>query len=149
MSKLNNKVAVITGGNSGIGYATGQELVRQNARVVITGRKKELVDEAAKNLGNGTIGLVADQSDLAALDKLVEQVKDTFGSVDILFINAGVAAFAPIGEISEDHFDYHMNINFKGAFFTLQKFLLLLSSLQLWRLQVCPTQRYMRQPKQR
>src|SRR5687768_6726268 len=102
--KLKNKTAIITGGNSGIGFATAKELIAQGARVLITGRKKDLVDEAAKALGNGTIGLVSDQSKLGDIDTLVSKAKDLYGQVDILFINAGVAKFVPFDQVSENQF---------------------------------------------
>ena len=125
MTKLNGKVAVVTGGNSGIGYASAKDLIDHGAQVVITGRKTEAVNQAAGELG--ATGIVADQSNLSDIDTLVGQVKSQFGKVDILFINAGVASFAPYEVLTEEQFDYNMNINFKGAFFTLQKFLPILN----------------------
>ena len=124
MEKLQNKTAVITGGNSGIGFATAKELIAQGAKVIITGRKQNLVDNAAKEIG--ATGIVSDQSNLKDIDTLVAETKSQFGNVDILFINAGIAAFAPIGSIEEEQFDSIIGINFKGALFTLQKFLPLL-----------------------
>lgn len=121
MSDLKGKTAVITGGNSGIGYATAKKFKALGANVVITGRNAQALDKAATELGVNAI--LADQANLTDLDNLVSQVKDQFGSVDTLFINAGVAEFAPIEHMSEDQFDNMMNVNFKGAFFTLQKFL--------------------------
>lgn len=123
--KLEGKIAVVTGGNSGIGYATAKELVAQGATVVLTGRNEEAVIKAATELN--AIGIVSDQSHLEAIDQLVQQVKNTVGKVDILFINAGIAGFIPIELVTEDHFDSIMNINFKGAFFTLQKFIPILN----------------------
>lgn len=120
MSKLNGKVAVITGGNSGIGYASAQELKEQGATVIITGRNTDRVQNAAKELG--VKGIVADVSDLTQIDNLVETVKKDYGNVDILFVNAGVFKPAPVGQNSEELFDYQMNINFKGAVFTIEKF---------------------------
>lgn len=125
MSDLKGKTAVITGGNSGIGYATAKKFKALGANVVITGRNAQALDKAATELGVNAI--LADQANLTDLDNLVSQVKDQFGSVDTLFINAGVAEFAPVEHISEDQFDNMMNVNFKGAFFTLQKFLPLLN----------------------
>lgn len=125
MSKLNGKVAVVTGGNSGIGYYSAKKLKEDGATVVITGRSEDKVKESAKELG--MVGLVADALDLKATDKLVDFVKNEFGSVDILFINAGIFQPAPVGQISEDMFDHQMGINFKGAVFTLEKFIPILN----------------------
>ena len=125
MNKLEGKVAVVTGGNSGIGYASAKELKSQGAQVVITGRNADKVHSAAAELG--VKGLVADVSDLNAIDRLVGEVKSSFGSVDILFVNAGIFQPAPIGQISEEMFDHQMGINFKGAVFTTEKFLPILN----------------------
>ena len=125
MNKLNNKIAIVTGGNSGIGYASAKELKNQGATVVITGRNAERVKVSAEELG--VKGIVADVSDLSAIDKLVDEVKNEIGQVDILFVNAGIFQPAPIGQISEEMFDHQMGINFKGAFFTIKKFLPILN----------------------
>lgn len=125
MSKLEGKVAVVTGGNSGIGYASAKELKDQGATVMITGRNSEKVQAAAKELG--ITGIVADVSSLSAIEHLVAQVKEEFASVDILFVNAGIFQPAPVGQITEEMFDHQMGINFKGAVFTTEKFLPLLS----------------------
>lgn len=124
MSKLTNKIAVVTGGNSGIGYATAKEFIAEGAKVIITGRNKKAVEKAAAELG--AIGFVADQSNLRDIDQLVAAVTSRYGKVDALFINAGVATFAPFEAVTEEQFDNVLDINFKGAFFTLQKFLPLL-----------------------
>ena len=121
MSDLSGKTVVVTGGNSGIGYATARKLKELGAAVMITGRNPQAVDQAATELG--VLGVVADQANLRDIDRLVERAKDEFGRVDVLFINAGVAAFAPVEHLTEEQFDTTMNVNFKGALFTLQKFL--------------------------
>ena len=125
MSKLNGKLAVVTGGNSGIGRAAAEDFIANGATVVITGRNPEKVAAAAAELG--ATGIVADQGNLNDLDKLVSQVKTQFGKVDVLFVNAGIFLPAPVEHISEEHFDSQMDINFKGAVFTLQKFLPILN----------------------
>jgi len=125
MNSLNGKTAVITGGNSGIGYATAKKFKDLGANVIITGRNKEAVEAAANALG--VKGLIANQENLDDIDALVCHVKNKFSSVDILFVNAGVAILAPIEQVTEDQFDNIMDINFKGAFFTLQKFLPILN----------------------
>jgi NAD(P)-dependent dehydrogenase (short-subunit alcohol dehydrogenase family) len=124
--QLKGKIAVVTGGNSGIGYATAKELRAQGATVIITGRNKASIEKAAAELD--VKGIVSDQSDLSQIDALAAEVKQTNGSVDILFINAGVAFFSPIEAATEAHFDEIMNINFKGAYFTLSKFIPLLNA---------------------
>lgn len=124
MSDLTGKTAVITGGNSGIGYATAQKFKADGANVIITGRSAERVQAAADELG--VRGIVADVSNLSALDDLVEQVKNEYGQLDILFVNAGIFAPAPVGQNSEEMFDSQMGTNFKGAVFTIEKFLPLL-----------------------
>lgn len=125
MSTLSGKIAVVTGGNSGIGYASAKEFKSQGATVVITGRNSEKVKIAANELG--VKGIVADVSDLSVIDNLVSQVKSDFGKVDILFVNAGIFQPAPIGQISEEMFDQQIGINFKGAVFTTEKFLPILN----------------------
>ena len=121
MSDLTGKVAVVTGGNSGIGYASAKQLKEKGANVFITGRSEEKVAQAAEELG--VTGITADVIDLAAIDKAVEKVKSEVGGVDILFVNAGIFAPAPVGQITEEMFDNQMGINFKGAVFTIEKFL--------------------------
>lgn len=122
---LQNKVAVVTGGNSGIGYGTAKVLKAAGAQVVITGRRKEAVERAAAELG--VTAFVADQANLADTDALVAAVKAQWGRVDILFINAGITSMSTIEEATEAHFDSIMNINLKGAYFTLSKFIPLLA----------------------
>ncbi len=125
MRDLNGKITVVTGGNSGIGYASAKKLKERGANVIITGRSVEKIKTASKELG--VTGLVADVKDLSAMDNLVSNVENQFGKVDILFVNAGIFAPAPIGQISEEMFDNQMGINFKGALFTIEKFLPILN----------------------
>lgn len=125
MNAFKNKVAVVTGGNSGIGFSVAQELKSQGAQVVITGRRKEALQAAATSLGVGHY--TSDQSNLTDTDALVKYVSSQYGKVDVLIVNAGVASFQPIAITSEDVFDSIMNINFKGAFFSLQRFLPILN----------------------
>jgi NAD(P)-dependent dehydrogenase (short-subunit alcohol dehydrogenase family) len=125
MSTLNGKVAIVTGGNSGIGYASAKEFKNQGATVVITGRNSEKVQSAAEELG--VKGMVADVESLSAIEDLVDQVKREFGKIDVLFVNAGIFQPAPVGQISEEMFDHQMGINFKGAVFTTEKFLPILN----------------------
>lgn len=121
MDNLKNKVAVITGGNSGIGYATAKQLKEQGANVIITGRRKEAIEKAALELG--VTAITADQSSVLDIENLAAQVKADFGSVDILFVNAGIAGLGTIEQTTEELFDSIMNVNLRGAFFTLSKFI--------------------------
>lgn len=125
MNKLSNKIAIVTGGNSGIGYAAAQELSVEGATVIITGRNKTSLETAATELNAKAIA--ADQADLKSIDKLVEEVKNTYGKIDIIFLNAGIASFAPLEFASEEHYDSIMDVNVKGVFFTLQKLLPILN----------------------
>ncbi|MDN3551231.1 SDR family oxidoreductase [Mucilaginibacter aquaedulcis] len=125
METLKNKIALVTGGNSGIGYATAMELKAQGATVIITGRRQEAVDKAAVELG--VTGLIADQSSVAQIAALAHQVSAKFEKIDILFINAGIVGTAAIAETTEELFDGVFDINFKGAYFTLSKFIPLLN----------------------
>ncbi|EED31185.1 oxidoreductase, short chain dehydrogenase/reductase family [gamma proteobacterium NOR5-3] len=121
MTDLTGKTAIVTGGNSGIGYATAKKLSESGAKVLITGRREDALEKASNELG--VSAFVADQSDLAATDRLASYARTELGPIDILFINAGVFSAAPIEQLSETQFDAIMDINFKGAFFTLQKLL--------------------------
>jgi NAD(P)-dependent dehydrogenase (short-subunit alcohol dehydrogenase family) len=119
MSKLSGKVAVVTGGNSGIGFATAKEFKEQGAKVAISGRSK--VVEVAKDIGVDVLGVTADVTKFADLDNLFKTVNDKVGKIDVLFVNAGVAKVSPLADATETHFDEIMDINFKGAYFTIQK----------------------------
>ncbi|HYT01801.1 MAG TPA: glucose 1-dehydrogenase, partial [Candidatus Acidoferrum sp.] len=121
MKKLDGKIAVITGGNSGIGLATAQRFVAEGAYVFITGRRQGELDSAVRQIGKNVTGVQGDVSNLADLDRLYAAVKDQKGRIDILFANAGVGEFATMVTITEEHFDKTFGINVKGLLFTVQK----------------------------
>lgn len=125
MKNLKGRIAVITGGNSGIGYATAQKLKENGANIIITGRRKEAIEKAAVELN--VTAMVADQSKLTDIENLADRVKEQFGKVDILLINAGITKFSTIEQTTENLFDEIMDVNFKGAFFTLSRFIPLLN----------------------
>jgi NAD(P)-dependent dehydrogenase (short-subunit alcohol dehydrogenase family) len=124
--KLQGKVAGITGGTSGIGLATAKLFVKEGAYVFITGRRQKELDQAVKEIGSNVIGVQGDIANLADLDRLYEIVAAK-GKIDVVFANAGVAEFAPLGKITEEHFDKLFDINVKGTLFTVQKALPLLN----------------------
>jgi len=126
MSKHEGKIAVITGGNSGIGLATAQRLANEGAYVFITGRRQSELDAAVKLIGKNVTAVQGDVSNLADLDRLYATVKQQKGRIDILFANAGLGDFAPLGSITEAHYDKTFNVNVKGVLFTVQKALPLL-----------------------
>jgi NAD(P)-dependent dehydrogenase (short-subunit alcohol dehydrogenase family) len=121
MKKLNNKVAVITGGNSGIGLATAILFAEEGAKVVVTGRNENTLKSAAEQIGNSALAIQADISDLATLDSAYQQVKSKLGMIDVLIVNAGIFKGAPLADFTEELFDEISDINFKGTFFTVQK----------------------------
>lgn len=124
MTKLNNKVAVITGGSTGIGLASAKTFLAEGAKVIITGRTQETLDAAVAEINDDNLTAIqSDTSKLGDIDNLVAQVKEKFGKVDVLFANAGIAWFAPINQVDEAFFDAHFNTNVKGLFFTIQKLL--------------------------
>lgn len=127
MKRLEGKVAVVTGGNSGIGLATAKRLQDEGARVAISGRSKKTLDEAVKTIGNGVVAVQADVANLQDVDKLYGEVAKTLGKIDVLFVNAGVAKFAPLAETPESLYDEQFDINIKGEYFTIQKALPLLN----------------------
>jgi NAD(P)-dependent dehydrogenase (short-subunit alcohol dehydrogenase family) len=124
--KLQGKMAVITGGTSGIGLATAKLFVKEGAYVFITGRRQKELDAAVQAIGRNVTGVQGDVARLADLDRLYEAVK-TKGRIDVVFANAGVAEFAPIGKITEEHFDKLFDTNVKGTLFTVQKALALMN----------------------
>lgn len=120
--KLNGMVAVITGGNSGMGLATAKRFVAEGAHVVITGRRQEQIDIALKEIGsNNAIGVQGDVANMKDLDRLYATVEEKYGHIDILFANAGLGKLAPIGQVTEENFDLHFNVNVKGLLFSVQK----------------------------
>src|SRR6059036_1359803 len=121
MGKLEGKTALITGGNSGIGLATAKELVNEGAYVFITGRRDLELAAAVKEIGRNVTGLQGDVSNLGDLDRLFANVKREKAKLDVVFANAGGAKFAPLGKITEEHFDSIFDINVKGLLFTVQK----------------------------
>ncbi|WP_250537198.1 glucose 1-dehydrogenase [Caballeronia sp. AZ10_KS36] len=123
MTKLPGKIAVITGGNSGMGLATARLFAKEGAKVIITGRRQKELDEAVKSIGAEAEGVLGDVSRLSDLDKLHDHVKAKYGRVDIIFANAGLGSFAPIDQVTEAHFDETFNVNVKGTYFTVQKLL--------------------------
>jgi NAD(P)-dependent dehydrogenase (short-subunit alcohol dehydrogenase family) len=126
MSKHEGKIAVITGGNSGIGLATAQRLAAEGAYVFITGRRQSELDAAVKLIGKNVTAVQGDVANLADLDRLYATVKQQKGRIDVLFANAGLGEFAPLGSITEAHYDKTFDVNVKGVLFTVQKALPLL-----------------------
>jgi NAD(P)-dependent dehydrogenase (short-subunit alcohol dehydrogenase family) len=121
MKRLEGKTAVVTGGNSGIGLATAKRFLEEGARVAISGRNQKTLDEAVKTLGDGVLAVQADTANPGETEKFLARVVQKFGKIDVLFINAGVAKFAPLAETPESLFDEQFDINIKGAYFTIQK----------------------------
>lgn len=120
MNRLKGKTAVITGGNSGIGYATAELFLKEGATVIVTGRREAAVREAANVLGKGAHGIVSDAGAMKDVRALPDKIKMITSSIDILFANAGVGLFAPFEQTTEEVFDGNVDINFKGVFFTVQ-----------------------------
>jgi NAD(P)-dependent dehydrogenase (short-subunit alcohol dehydrogenase family) len=114
--RLDGKIAVITGGNSGIGLATAQRFVQEGAFVFITGRRKDELDKAVKQIGKNITGVQSDVSNIADLDRLYETVKQQKDRIDVLFANAGTIEVAPLGSITETHFDKIFDVNVKGLY---------------------------------
>lgn len=126
MSKLQGKVALVTGGSSGLGLATAKRFVEEGAFVFITGRRQAELDAAVAEIGSNVRGVQGDVSNLADLDRLYEVIKAEKGTLDVVFANAGVSAFLPLGHITEEHVDQTFGVNVKGLIFTVQKALPLL-----------------------
>src|SRR6201987_1302754 len=121
MGKLEGKIALVTGGNSGIGLATARQFVSEGAYVFITARRDAQLAAAVKEIGRNVAGVQGDVSNLGDLDRLFAQIKREKGKLDIVFANAGGAKFAPLGKITEEHYDSIFNGNVKGLLFTVQK----------------------------
>lgn len=127
MSKLGGRVALITGGNGGIGLATAKEFVKEGAYVLITGRRAPQLATAVEQIGDNVTAVQGDVSNLVDLDRLYQQIKREKGKLDVLFANAGVARYARLGDITEDFYDSIFSVNVKGVLFTVQKALPLLA----------------------
>jgi NAD(P)-dependent dehydrogenase (short-subunit alcohol dehydrogenase family) len=126
MGKLDGKIALVTGGNSGIGLATAKRFVSEGAYVFVTGRRDAELSAAVKEIGRNVTGIMGDVSNLDDLDRLVAQITREKGKLDVVFANAGAAKYAPLGEITEEIYDSIFDINVKGLLFTVQKALPLL-----------------------
>jgi NAD(P)-dependent dehydrogenase (short-subunit alcohol dehydrogenase family) len=123
MQKLKNKVALITGGTSGMGFATAQEFIYEGAKVIITGRNQETVNQAVRQLGANASGIVSDAGKLSDIFELPQKIKRHTNKLDILFVNAGYGKFSPIEMVDEEQFDELFNVLVKGTFFTVQQLL--------------------------
>ncbi len=121
MKRLEGKVAVVTGGNSGIGLATAKRFLEEGAKVAISGRNQKTLEEAVKSLGDGVLAVQADTAKVDETEKFLAQVSKKFGKIDVLFVNAGIGKFVPIADTPEALFDEQFNVNIKGAYFTVQK----------------------------
>jgi NAD(P)-dependent dehydrogenase (short-subunit alcohol dehydrogenase family) len=121
MGKLDGKVALVTGGTSGIGLATAKLFVAEGAHVYVTGRRQERVDEAVKEIGKSSTGVQGDVAKMADLDRLFKQIEQENGKLDIVFANAGAAEYAPFGQVDEAQFDRLFDSNVKGTLFSVQK----------------------------
>jgi NAD(P)-dependent dehydrogenase (short-subunit alcohol dehydrogenase family) len=121
MQRLTGKIALITGGSSGIGLATAKLFVAEGARIIITGRRAKELSAAVGDLGEPAAGIQGDTSQLADLDRLFAQIKETYGRLDIVFANAGVGEFVPLEAVTEEHFDRTFDVNVRGTLFTVQK----------------------------
>ena len=121
MGKLDGRVALVTGGSSGIGFATAQEFVGEGAYVFVTGRREKELATAVKEIGRNVTGIRADVSNSQDLDRLFSQIKNEKGKLDIVFANAGAAKYAPLGQISEELYQSIFDVNVKGVLFTVQK----------------------------
>ena len=127
MSKLAGKVALVTGGNGGLGLATAKRFVAKGATVYITGRRQKELDSAVLEIGAGVVAIQGDIANLADLDRMFATIRERSGRLDILFANAGIGEFVPLGQITEAHFDKIFGVNVRGTVFTVQKALPLMS----------------------
>jgi NAD(P)-dependent dehydrogenase (short-subunit alcohol dehydrogenase family) len=121
MKRLEGKVAVVTGGNSGIGLASAKRLAEEGARVAISGRNQKTLDEAVKTIGHGVLAIKADTTKVSETEKFLKEVAEKLGKIDVLFVNAGIAKFLPLEAVTESHFDEQFDTNVKGAYFTVVK----------------------------
>lgn len=119
--RFQGKVALVTGGNSGIGLGVAKAYAREGAQVVITGRNRETLEAAASEIGEGTLAIQSDAGKVADIEAAMKKIKERFGRIDAMFVNAGVAKLLPFEEVTEEVFDGTVNINMKGVFFTVQK----------------------------
>ncbi|MEV6630488.1 SDR family oxidoreductase [Actinoplanes sp. NPDC051470] len=127
MGQLDGKTAVVTGGSTGIGLGAARRFAEEGAQVYLTGRRKDVLDQAVDEIGRGAVGVAGDVAEPADLDRLYERIAADGNRVDVLFANAGVGEVAPLGQISEEHLDLLLGVNVKGTVFTVQKALPLLN----------------------
>jgi NAD(P)-dependent dehydrogenase (short-subunit alcohol dehydrogenase family) len=125
--RFRGKVAVVTGGNSGIGLGVAKAYAQEGAQVAITGRNEKTLEVAAKKIGDGTLAIQSDAGKVAEIEATMKKINERFGQIDALFVNAGVAKLVPFEKVTEEFFDETVDINMKGVFFTVQKAIPLMS----------------------